>query len=90
MTTPASYSAALAALTAAGWQVVNESSSGAQLKFPNQMRTQTKWALGIGALLVIFYGLGLLVMAFALIDYAMTKPRDHFLARELPVMPPPK
>lgn len=84
------YSSILTQLTADGWVVVNESSSGAQLKLPKKMRTQTKWALGIGAVLVLVYGLGLLVMAFALIDYAVQKDRTHFLSREAPTLPPAK
>ncbi len=91
-TTASSYSEILASLTADKWEVVNEGPSGAQLKRPRQMMTQTKVCLIAGGVMLLFYWpVALLLIAVATFDYfVMTKERTHFLGRENPALPPPK
>jgi hypothetical protein len=85
------YSEILAALTADKWQVVSEGPSGAQLKQPRVMLTQTKVAIVAGAVLVLFYWpVALLLLILGVIDYVMTKERSFFLSRERPDYPPKK
>ena len=81
------YAKLLGALVDAGWQVTSEGPSGAQLAKPKEMKLQTKVALVIGAVLVMAWGLGLIIMFFALIDYWMTKPATHFLSTSAPSLP---
>ncbi len=66
----------------------SEGTSGAQLKFPKKMRTQTKVALVAGAVLLLVFGLGLILILFAMIDHAMAKTPTHFLSRKTPTLPP--
>jgi hypothetical protein len=70
-----------------GWTVVSEGPSGAQLIGEKKMKTQTKVALVIGVVLVLAAGLGLIIMALALIDYWMTKAPTHFVSRSHPSLP---
>lgn len=64
-----------------GYKVLSDGPSGIQLEGPKVMRTQTKVAMLIGAVLVLAYGIGLIVILFALIDHAMAKPPAVFLSR---------
>ncbi len=83
------YAETLATLTADKWEVVQEGPSGAQLKRPRQMMTQTKVCLIVGGVcLLFFWPLALILIAIATFDYfVMTKGRTHFLSRDLPTMP---
>lgn len=84
-----SYQQIIAKVTSEGWQVVTEGPSGAQIKRPRIMRTQTKVVLFVGFLLLIAYGAGLLFLIIGGIDYAMTRPGAHFVSRESPTLPKP-
>jgi hypothetical protein len=86
------YPEVLAKLTADKWLVIQEGPSGAQLKRPRQMMTQTKVVLILGGVcLLLYWPLALLLIPVALLDYfVMTKERTFFLSRETPEMPPPK
>lgn len=64
-----------------GYKVLSDGPSGIQLEGPKVMRTQTKVAMLIGAVLVLAYGIGLIIILFALIDHAMAKPPVVFLPR---------
>jgi hypothetical protein len=81
------FETALSTLIAQKWTVVSEGPSGAQLIGEKKMTRQTRLALIVGAVLVLAAGIGLIVMAFALIDYWMTKPPTHFLSRAQPSLP---
>lgn len=82
------YPTALAQLTSQGWTVVAEGDSGAQLKGPKKMRTADKVCLWLGMVGLLLYGLGLVLILIAVIDYALlTKPRTHFLHRTDPRLP---
>jgi hypothetical protein len=89
---PSTYPSILAALTRDKWQVVNEGSSGAQLKRPRTMMTQTKVVLTLGGVcLLFFWPIALLFIAVATFDYFVnTKERSYFLNRETPEVPPVK
>lgn len=84
---PEPYAALLDVLIQRGWTVTSEGASGAQLTKPKEMKTQTKVALVIGAVLILAFGIGLIVILFAMIDYWMTKPKTHFLSRGNPSLP---
>lgn len=76
------YPTRLQALTQAGWQVVSEGPSGAQMKKAKVLRTADKWCIGIGVPLVFFWGFGLLLIAVGMLDYwFFTKDETYFLAR---------
>jgi type III secretory pathway component EscU len=45
------------------------------------MRTQTKLALVAGFLLLFVYGIGIIILIAALIDYAMQKKQTKFVSR---------
>lgn len=81
------YPGALKHLVNDGWEVVSEGPSGAQLKKPKKMKTQTKVAMLVGAVLVFAWGIGVLVILFALIDYAMQKDESYFLDSDNPQPP---
>lgn len=85
---PLDYSATLAKLMSLGWQMVSEGPSGAQLKQPKKMMLQTKLVIIIGALCGLFtFGLSLLLVAVAVVDYAIQKDPAHFLSRDNPQLP---
>ena len=68
--------------TARGWKVVANGPNGMELQAPKQMKLLDKICLGIGVLTLIFYGLGLLFIAFALADYFIyTTPESIVLQR---------
>lgn len=87
-----SYPEILAKLVSEKWIVVSEGPSGAQMKRPRQMMTQTKVCLIIGGVCLLFYWpIALLLIAVAAFDYfVFTKERTHFLSREAPMLPPGK
>ncbi len=68
-------------LVRSGWKIVSDGPSGVQLEGPKKMKMQTAVALVLGVFLIFVYGIGLIVVAFALIDYAMTKPQTKFIPR---------
>lgn len=64
-----------------GWIMISEGPSGAQLELPKRMKGQTKGAIIVGILLVFLYGIGVIIIAAALIDYAMQKKETQFISR---------
>jgi hypothetical protein len=86
---PKGYSDVIAALTAQKWEMVSEGPSGAQLKQAKAMRLQTKIALVIGVvvLLLVHWIAGAAIAAIALVDFAIQKPRTHFVSRDNPRLP---
>ena len=75
------YTRLLKAALAEGWIMISEGPSGAQLELPKKMKTQTKVALVLGFFLLFLWGLGVIVMIAALIDYAMQKKQTKFISR---------
>ena len=83
-----SYSGILTSLTNDKWTLVTEGVSGAQLKRPRVMLTQTKVVLAIGVVGLFAFGIGLLFILVGLLDYYVgQKELSHFLSRENPSMP---
>lgn len=66
---------------AKGYKVISDGPTGIQLEGPKKMTGLVQGALIIGGLLTFVYGIGLIVIAFALIDYAMTRKPSVFLKR---------
>lgn len=58
-----------------GWEVVSEGPSGAQLREPKKMRSLDRAVLVVGIPLVFLWGLGVLLIAIALIDYIFLTPQ---------------
>lgn len=81
------YSQILRELLTDGWTVQSEGPSGAQLVGHKRARLQTKVAIVVGAVLLLAWGIGLIVLIFAFVDYSMTKPQTHFLDHSAPEMP---
>jgi len=80
-----SFESILAEMTASGWQMVSEGSSGAQLKKGKEMSTADKVCIGIGVPLLLMWGVGLLLILIGVLDYAFfTKEQTHFLSRTAP------
>jgi len=75
------YRSELKQALAAGWILLSEGPSGAQLELPKKMRTQTQVALILGVVLLFAYGLGLILIIVALIDYAIQKKETKFVSR---------
>lgn len=81
------YDTILRRLIADKWEVVSEGPSGDQLRGVKKMTSTGKGAMLVGTVLVFAYGIGIIVIAFALIDHAMQKAPTHFLQRSNPVFP---
>lgn len=85
---PEHYDKMLAGMISAGWVVTAEGPSGAQMSGGKQMRMSDKICLAIGILGLVAYGLGLILILIAVLDYAFfTKPTQHFLSRSAPAYP---
>lgn len=80
------YPAALETALAAGWVMVSEGPSGAQLRKPKQMRGLDKACLIAGMICFFFlWPVGLVLVLLAVLDYAfLTKERTAFLSRDQP------
>jgi len=69
-------------LTSQGWEVISNGQSGVQLRAPRKMKRLDQVLLILGTLTVIFYGVGLILIAVAVVDYyAFTKRETKFLPR---------
>lgn len=64
-----------------GFKVISDGPTGIQLEGPKKMTGLVQGALIIGGLLTFVYGIGLIIVVFALIDYAMAKKPTVFLHR---------
>jgi hypothetical protein len=80
------YPSALSAALAAGWVMVSEGPSGAQLRKPKQMRGLDKLCLISGMVCFFFFWpVALVLILLAVLDYAfLTKERTAFLSRDNP------
>jgi hypothetical protein len=78
---PPKFDEQLRAYLRDGYEVVSDGPSGVQLRGPKKMRRQTKVAMILGAVLTLAYGIGLVLLLFAMIDHAMAKPPTVFLPR---------
>jgi hypothetical protein len=82
------YDAVLQGALAKGWIVLSEGPSGAQLKRPKEMKALDKWCIGLGVPLILLFGVGFILVAFGLIDYALfTKDKTFFVGRISPASP---
>jgi hypothetical protein len=69
-----------------GWIVVSDGPSGAQLSKKKTMRGADKVCLVLGIFGLLLYGLGIILIAIAVLDYAFfTKEQTAFLSRTNPV-----
>jgi hypothetical protein len=75
------YTRELKAAVSDGWIMLSEGPSGAQMELPKTMRTQTKVGLVAGFLLLFVYGVGVIVLIAAVIDYAIQKKNTRFISR---------
>ncbi len=74
------YRQRLEYLIAQGWEMKSEGPSGAQLVGEKKMRTLDRICLWLGILTVVFYGVGLIFIIIAMIDYAFfTERAKYFL-----------
>jgi hypothetical protein len=64
-----------------GWIVLSEGSTGAQLQGPKEMSIATILCLVFGALLLVAWGTGLILIIAALIGHALKKPKTLFISR---------
>ena len=61
----------------AGWKITHEGPSGTQLEAPKKMRLLDKVCL-VAGILTAFWGIGILLMLIAVLDYAFfTKPETR-------------
>lgn len=82
------YPEALKKLTDAGWVVISEGPSGAQLKGPKVMTGQNKVCLILGLVLLIFWGIGLLLLLLVFLQHVLLQKQPaHFLSRDEPRLP---
>jgi len=82
------YKEILQGLTSTGWVVVSEGPSGVQVRRPRVMRASTKFFFVIGIVGLLAYGLGIIMIILALMDYyVLTKEETYFLNRESPTPP---
>lgn len=79
---PQDFNSELKGYVDSGWDIVSDGPSGVQLKAPRKMKGLDKGCLVVGAVLIVAYGVGLLLIAIALVDYYVLTPREtKFLPR---------
>ena len=64
-----------------GWRVTSDGPQGTQLEAPKKMKGREIFSISCGILLLPFFGLGLLIIAAALIDYHRRRPETKFIFR---------
>lgn len=64
-----------------GWRVTSDGASGTQLEAPKKMTAREVGAIVCGIVLIPFFGIGLLVIASAVIDHIRRKPETRFIFR---------
>ncbi len=70
-------------LIAEGWVVKHDTPGGVELEGPRRLQMRTKICLVLGAVLLMVWGVGLIFLLLALVDYyALTKPETKFLPRQ--------
>lgn len=77
------FDEAVKAYHAAGWEVVSDGPTGVKFQGPKKMRGLDKACLIFGLLTFWLYGIGLIFIALAMLDYwLLTKPPTIFLNRK--------
>lgn len=72
----------IAELVEKRWEVISDGPSGVQLRAPRKMKMIDLLCLIVGLPMVVFYGLGLILIGLGLIDYfVFTKVETRFLPR---------
>jgi hypothetical protein len=76
------FDQAVRAYSEAGWEVVSDGPTGIKFKGPKKMRGLDKACLVFGFLTCWLYGIGLIFIGLAMLDYwFLTKPPTIFLNR---------
>jgi len=71
------------AYAAGGWKIISDGPSGLQMQAPKRMGGLDKVCLAFGILTVVAYGVGLIFIGIALIDYAfLTKQKTKLFTRD--------
>ena len=74
-------------MTASGWEMVSEGTSGAQMKKAKEMSTAAKICIGVGIPGLFLAGLGIILILAGVLEYALSKEPTHFLSRTNPTYP---
>ena len=82
------YRQRLEFMIAQGWELKSEGPSGAQLVGAKKMRTLDRICLWLGILTVVFYGVGLIFIIIAMIDYAFFTVRAKYYLPNRDAAPP--
>ena len=72
----------IAKLVSQRWEVISDGPTGVQLRAPRKMKVLDVLCLVIGLPMIVFYGLGLILIGLGLIDhFVFTKSEMKFLPR---------
>lgn len=72
----------IADLVALNWEVISDGPTGVQLRAPKKIKVIDLLCFIVGLPMIIFYGLGLILIGLGLIDYyVLTKAETKFLPR---------
>jgi hypothetical protein len=72
----------IAELVTQRWEVISDGPSGVQLRAPKKIKVIDLICLIIGLPMIVFYGLGLILVGLGLVDYyVFTKQETKFLPR---------
>jgi len=78
----ANFDSELRSFVDKGWEIVSDGPSGVQLKAPKAMTGMDKACCVFGFLTLIFWGIGLIFILIAVLDYAFfSKQETKFLPR---------
>lgn len=77
----AAFEAEFKARTAKGWKVVSNGPDGMELQGPKKMKLIDQAFLALGILTLVLYGLGVVFIAFALLDYYVYTPPETMTLR---------
>jgi len=76
------YQAEIAQLVEARWVVISDGPTGVQLRAPRKMKIIDLICLIVGLPMIVFWGLGLILIGLGLIDhFVLTQPETKFLPR---------
>jgi len=91
MPDPSTFQNRLNAYLNAGWRVTSDGPTGVQLEFEKQMSSGGRTLMTLGVIGLLFFGLGLILILFAALDYWICcKPTTFFLSRVAPLPPLPE
>ncbi len=72
----------IAELVRENWEVISDGPTGVQLRAPKRLKVIDLICFIVGLPMIVFYGLGLILLGLGLIDYfILTKQETRFLAR---------